>query len=519
LFWFCHSFAPSISFSFFFLFDSHQYARYFFCNIPFPPEEESIMTALKTAFAALLVLFLATPVLSQSTNATISGTIQDTTGALVPGVSLTATNTGTGVMTSVLTNDSGTYSFPSLLPGSYKLSAELTGFQSQTYTDVRLGNGEQVRLNFTLKVGGANTAVDVSIQVDTQLAVSSSSVGEVISQQRVVDLPTVTNNVLDLYRLVPGIRLTDESGNNGVVSGLGGLGTVNITRDGVDNTGAARFGVSLGGATYMSPDLIGEVRIIVAPVDAELGRGNGQFQFMTRSGGNQYHGAGVWDSAKFRIGCQHLEQQPASRSENKRLEARATGLDQQSPVHCKHWRPHHQEQNFFLCIVGQHAHELANESESHCADALCTQRNFSATSITGITETTPSSWLPREPLPRLPLSMRLAILSLPATNPDGSPFTGSLHYGSVFGTVLNPTTVNADCSNVQVGPASTPSGSWDVNRTAIDSTGFVTKLMGNMPLPNNYEIGDGLNTAGFRWVRPENSGSEGIFAAGLAFRP
>jgi len=131
------------------------------------------MSAFKTAFAALCLLFLATPVLSQSTNATISGTIQDTTGALVPGVSLTATNTGTGVMTSVLTNDSGTYSFPSLLPGTYKLSAELTGFQTQTYTDVKLGNGEQVRLNFTLKVGGANTAVDVAIQVDTQLAVSS----------------------------------------------------------------------------------------------------------------------------------------------------------------------------------------------------------------------------------------------------------------------------------------------------------------------------------------------------------
>ena len=50
----------------------------------------------------------------------------------------------------------------------------------------------------------------------------------------------------------------------------------------------------LNGATYMSPDLIGEVRIVVAPVDAEMGRGNGQFQFLTRSGGNEYHGTGVW---------------------------------------------------------------------------------------------------------------------------------------------------------------------------------------------------------------------------------
>src|SRR5262249_8935683 len=168
-----------------------------------------------------------------------------------------------------------------------------SGFQTQSYTNVRLGNADQVRLNFTLQVGGQTTAVEVTVAADTLLAVSSSSIGEVINQQRVADLPTVTNNVLDLYRLTPGIRI-DDTGNSGSVSGLGGLGTVNITRDGVDNVGAARFGGSLNGATYMSPDLIGEVRFVVAPVDAEMGRGNGQFQFMTRSGGNEYHGTGVW---------------------------------------------------------------------------------------------------------------------------------------------------------------------------------------------------------------------------------
>ncbi|HLQ79182.1 MAG TPA: TonB-dependent receptor, partial [Terriglobia bacterium] len=97
---------------------------------------------------------------------------------------------------------------------------------------------------------------------------------------------------------------------------------------------------------------------------------------------------------------------------------------------------------------------------------------------------------------------------------NDSPFTGSLHYASVFGTVLNPATVNADCSNVQVGPAPTSNFAWDTNRTALDSTGFVTKLMSKMPLPNNYEVGDGLNTAGSRWTRKESGGSEGIFAAG-----
>jgi len=251
------------------------------------------MRGLNVLLTCLLALLVVAPVFSQSTNSTVTGTISDSSGAVLPGVTVTATNTATGVVTTVLTNESGSYNFPSLLPGTYKVSAEFAGFQTQSFTDVRLGNADQIRLNFTLQVGGANTVVEVSEPVDTLLKVSSSSVGEVINQQRVGDLPTSTNNVLDIYRLIPGIRIDDTS-NTGSVSGLGGLGTVNITRDGVDNVGAARFGGSLGGATYMSPDLIGEMRIVVAPVDAEMGRGNGQFQFMTRSGTNEFHGSGVW---------------------------------------------------------------------------------------------------------------------------------------------------------------------------------------------------------------------------------
>src|SRR6266849_2485779 len=65
----------------------------------------------------------------QSTNATVSGTVSDSSGAVLPGVSVTATNTGTGVVTSGVSNESGVYNFASLLPGTYKVSAELPGFQ------------------------------------------------------------------------------------------------------------------------------------------------------------------------------------------------------------------------------------------------------------------------------------------------------------------------------------------------------------------------------------------------------
>jgi Carboxypeptidase regulatory-like domain len=481
------------------------------------------MKGYKIALATLLSLWMAARALSQSTYATVSGTIEDATGALIPGVTVTATNTATGVVTTVLSNESGAYSFSSLLPGPYKVSAELSGFQTQSYTDVRLGNAEQVRLNFTLRVGGVNTAVEVTVAVDTLLAVSSSSVGEVISQQRVTELPTVTNNVLDLYRLIPGIRLTDDAGNNGSVTGLGGLGTVNITRDGVDNVGAARFGVSLQGATYMSPDLISEVRIITAPVDAELGRGNGQFQFMTRSGSNQFHGTGVWTVRNTAF--------DANTWNNNRQVDPKTGAWKPTPPD---WANNHQftasyggpivkNKTFFFALWDSTLINGRNTTNpvvlTPCArkgifryfDNWNNGNTVQALQATGAT-------------PTIAVVDGLGNPLTPANNPNvapfnGSSFTGSLHYVSVFGTVLNPTTVNSDCSNVQVGPAqiggvTTANGAWDTFRTGIDTTGFVTKLLGKMPLPNNYEVGDGLNTAGHRWTRNESSGSEGIFAVG-----
>src|SRR5262245_54428726 len=126
--------------------------------------------------AVLVCLFSVSVGFSQSSFATVSGTISDVTGALIPGVKVTATNNATGVVSTALSNETGTYNIPSLLPGVYKVTAELSGFQTQTFTDVQLGNAAQVRLNVTLRVASVTQSVDVSVAVDTLLAASSSSV-------------------------------------------------------------------------------------------------------------------------------------------------------------------------------------------------------------------------------------------------------------------------------------------------------------------------------------------------------
>src|SRR5690349_20516263 len=216
----------------------------------------------RLAVAAMFVcLILSAQCFGQSINATVSGTVTDLSGAVLPGVSVTATNSATGVVTTVVSNEAGAYNFASLPPGVYKISAELPGFQIRTYTDVQLGNADRVRLNFTLQVATQSQSVEVTVAADTLLATSSSSVGEVLSQTRVQDLPTVSNNVLDLYRLIPGVRV-DASGVSPSFAGQSGFGSVNMMRDGVDASGGSRWGSTALSATYLSPDLIGEARIV-----------------------------------------------------------------------------------------------------------------------------------------------------------------------------------------------------------------------------------------------------------------
>src|SRR5262245_19037817 len=240
-----------------------------------------------TLFASFSMCLVSVYAIAQTSNATLGGTVADSTGALIPAVTITALNTQTGIVTTTVSNEAGAHQFPSLQTGNYAVKAELPGFQTQTYNEVVLGVSQQVRLNFALQVSSVATSVEVSVAADTLLATSSSSVGTVLPDYKVRDLPLAGRDVMDLLRTQGGSQMS--GGLEGIFAG-NRLGATNTTRDGIV-VSDGRYENGAFSATYTSPDLVEEVRIIVSTVDAEAGRGSGQVQMVTRSGTNQLRGS------------------------------------------------------------------------------------------------------------------------------------------------------------------------------------------------------------------------------------
>src|SRR5215471_5297954 len=239
----------------------------------------------------------------QVTNSTLTGTIVDASGAILPGVTVTATNNATGVASTNVSNEAGAYTIQALIPGTYTVSGELPGFQKQTYANVVLGNGLTVRLNFNLPVATPAQSVEVTVATDTLIATSSSTIGQVLTEKKVSDLPVVGNNVLDMLNVLGGLdNLVFTSANPSGANAFGREGTTlagvsaqntPVLRDGV-MVQDTRYPTGINSATIINPDLVGEIRLIVSPVAVEFGRGNGAVQITTRSGTNEFHGAGVW---------------------------------------------------------------------------------------------------------------------------------------------------------------------------------------------------------------------------------
>jgi carboxypeptidase family protein len=248
----------------------------------------------------ILVLLLCLPLFGQ-TAGQIAGTVTDSTGAVIPGATVTATNTDTNAIRTTSTNEAGIYAFPSLTPGVYDVKAETEGFQSMTRTGVQLAVQQIADVNMALSVGEVTQSIEVASDA-AMLNTSDAVVGTVIDQQRIVDLPLNGRNYLQLIALSPNVTAGfrtpgqvggrqggDRGAQNYSLSGMRGTWN-NYTLDGVANTDP-NFNLYV---MRPSVDALQEFKVQSGIYPAEFGRGAGQINVSTKAGGNDYHGAAFW---------------------------------------------------------------------------------------------------------------------------------------------------------------------------------------------------------------------------------
>ncbi len=246
-------------------------------------------------FSVLWCLFAASLAFGQ-TFGDISGTVTDPSGAAIGGATVTATNTATNATRTTISNDVGVYAFPSLPPAVYNLRVEKDGFRGATRT-VELQVQQSARLDFPLVVGQVSESIEVSAQA-ALLTSENATVGTVIENKRIVELPLNGRNYLQLVSLAPNVSFGFPSaGQAGArqggirsdqsISVSGQRAQFNrFTLDGVENTDP-NFNTFV---VLPSVDALQEFKVQTGVYPAEFGRGATQINVSTKSGSNDYHG-------------------------------------------------------------------------------------------------------------------------------------------------------------------------------------------------------------------------------------
>src|SRR5580692_9358698 len=338
---------------------------------------------------------------------------------------------------------------------SFQVSTETPGFRKAVAEHIQLDVGATIAVNLKLEVGTAAESVSV-VATSSQLEAVNTSVSNVVTLQRIQGLPLQSLDAGALVALQPGV-VGDNI--NGVRSQ-----SQNVTWDGV-NVQETRYNGGLAGGnttTVNAVDLIAEFRVSTAPVDAESGRGMAQVQMISRSGTNEVHGSA--------FGFNRVTALSANTWFNNQLGTNASG----APV---------APRNFLI----------RNQFGARVGAPIIKNRTFIFFLYEGQRQTTTTSenetvWTAdaRQGIFRFfpGVLNGNAAASVPTVNIQGNPVqpsaaSGALQTASLFGR--------------------------DPNRLVPDPTGNVAIAMKDVPLPNNYLVGDGLNTAGYYWQEPGTS--------------
>ena len=250
-----------------------------------------VTSNLSSLLLLCAVMVLSTGLLAQT--GSISGTVTDSTGAVVQGAQVGVRNLGTGENHVTKTGSTGTYSLPNLPVGNYEITAKQVNFKTYHLPSATLTVAQALTLNIELQPGAATEEVTVRADSIAPIDLETSQVSNLVDQQQMKDLPLITRDPYSLVLLSPGTMQSNTYLGGFSVNGARERDN-NFLLDGVDNNDTSVPGIA-GGLTSLNPDSTEQFRIITNNFQPEFGRNDGAIvDIVTKSGSNQFHGNARW---------------------------------------------------------------------------------------------------------------------------------------------------------------------------------------------------------------------------------
>jgi hypothetical protein len=404
--------------------------------------------------------------LAQTSTSQISGTVRDTSGAVVPSATVTLTNEATGVSQKQGTTEAGVYAFPAIHAGAYTIRVEAAGFK----TAVKAGNvvqvGTPIAVDLVLDVGTAAEVVNVAASAEI-LQTSNASIGNVVEQKAIVDLPLNGRNPLNLLMYEAGV--TQRSGNTVNVNGARSS-AVNVTIDGIEANESTNPNPT-NNIFRLNPDNVQEFKVTTSNPTAEEGRNSGaNVNIATRSGTNQFHGSMFEFFRNTALNAQEFYSN-AQGGQKPLLQLNQYGFEIGGPIRKN-------KTFFFFSWQGQQVN-FADPVDKVFGESVDL---YTPTALSGIYRYYVSN-------PAAPLTINGVAVTQNATALV-DPRTGQYAAG------VRDCASAADSNCVR----SYNVFASDPQRRGTDPA--VQSVLGKYPAPNSYSGGDGLNTGIYTWNTP-----------------
>ncbi len=250
----------------------------------------------------------AVPVSAQITTGTISGSVKDAQGAVVPGATVTLVSAARGTMTEAQTSVDGNFVFPNVTAGTYTVRVTMDGFKTLERPGIVVSPGDRVLVQ-TLTIDVGALAETVTVQGETPVIQASSGERSFsVSNESVENLPIANRGFAGLASLAPGVGSGANPGR------LGGGGANNIMMDGISTMDTGNNGILL----QMNVESIAEVKVLTSSYQAEYGRSSGlQITAVTKSGTNRFRGSALQRLPRLRLELQQPDERAQPRPQDR----------------------------------------------------------------------------------------------------------------------------------------------------------------------------------------------------------